>query len=663
MEHRALSRPLKIAALALLCAAVATPCSFDTMPVLFYEVRPDWPIDQYVDGHLGIVQPTYARSHLVVAFRYLSGNPPSAVEREAFRELLRHRLHEYPDGARPADPVEQWERLRTTIRGVEYKWPPNRERAGVDTYDSYTNCTDDAFATASATLALRMKTFGAMNPAVLRWLDAQETVFANCSGGEARVPAYDPSLPAVLRADRRYQIAAANFYALRYDDARAQFLAVAGDKDSPWQKTARLVATRILIRAENLGVPVHEADPLAIADEELRAILADASMKSMHDAAWDLLAVTTFRRDPEQRLRDAVKGITGGETSARRVRTHFADYTILLDKDVKGDDELTDWITTFQSGNAAHALERWQATKKTHWLVAALTHVKPDDPAVASLLEASSSTAEPSVVHHRARLQLAAGRDDEVRTELDRALARDIAMSARNQLLAQRRGVARTLAEFLRNTPAKPVGEGQDVLDPQAARPELPPDAAVVLNYWMPLKTLQFAVKDDTLPAEIRDPLKRAVTTRAALLEKPTFETAYLIVQDDDRKPYVDALDGGYLNWWCKGGSRVDADVANATPLPPFLSATSELADAENDKLRALGSGATWILRTALARAKSHPNDERVPEALSLAILGTRSACGDDDTANLAKEAFGVLHRKYGKTTWAAETPYWYRPW
>ena len=656
MAHRALPRPLKIAALALLCAAVATPCSFDTTPRLFLEARPDWPIDDYVDGNLGVVQPTYARSHLVVAFRYLSGNPPSDVEREAFRALLRHRLHEYPDGGPPASPVAQWERLRTTIRGTAYRFTPDRTRAGKDSYDYYDNCTDDAFATASTTLASRMKTFGAMHPAVLRWLDAQETVFANCGGGDARIPSDDPTLPAVLRADRRYQIAAANFYALQYDDARAQFLAIAREKDSPWQKTARLVATRVLIRAENLGVPIREADPLKLADEELRAILADPSMKSLHDAAWDLLAVTTFRRDPQRRFRDAVKGITGGETAARRIRTHFADYTILRDHGVRGDDELTDWITTFQQGGAAHAVERWTATKKTHWLVAALTHVKPDDPSVAALLEASTASAEPSIVHHRVRLLLAAERDDDARAELDRALARDLPVSARNQLLAQRRAVARTLAEFLRDTPATPVGDGESTFDPQTATVTLPPDAAAVLNFRMPLKTLQLATKDESLPAEIRTALQRAVTTRAALLDEPAFETAYRIVQDTEEKPYIDALDGDWQNWWCAGGSR------DQTPPPPFLRATSIIADAENETLTALGSGASWILRTAIARARSHPKDERVPEALSLAIHGTRRACGDAETEKLAQQAFGVLHRKYAGTKWAQDTPYWYRP-
>ena len=657
MAHRAFARPLKIAALALLVATVATPCSFDMTPRDFFATRPDAPIDRYVEGHLGILQPTYARSHLVVAYRYLSGNAPGDVEREGFRAVLRHRLNEYPDDARPIDPVEQWERLRTTIRGQQYKWPPDRTKAGADDYDFYTNCGDDAFATASTTLASRMKTFGAANPAVLRWLDAQETVFANCGGTEAKIPADDATLPAVLRADRRYQIAAANFYALHYNDARAQFLAIARDAQSPWQKIARLVAARILLRAENLGIPVDERDALARADEELRAILADKSMQPLHDAAWDLLAVTTFRRNPEERVREAVRGITGGEkTSARRVRTNFSDYTLLLDKNVNGDSDLSDWIDSFQSAKVAHAIERWQATKKQHWLVAALTHVKPEDPAVASLVEAAANSDQPSIVYHRARLLLAADRDDDARAELDRILARDIPVSARNQLLGERRAVAHTLAEFLRDVPMQPVSEGDDAIDPATATPQLPPEAAAVLNSSMPLKTLQLAAKNESLPAEIRARLQRAVATRATLLGKPTFDDAYAIAQNTSASPYVASLDLERGNWWCAGGS------SDSAPLPVFLAATSGIADAERDQLTALGSGATWILRTTIARAKSHPNDARVPEALSLAILGTRRACGDEDTAKVAEQAFGVLHRKYGSTQWAHDTPYWYRP-
>lgn len=659
MANRALPRPLKIAVLALLVASVATPCSFDTTPIDFFATRPDFPIDRYVDGHLGILQPTYARSHLVVAYRYLSGNPPSEIEREGFRAVLRHRLQEDRDD-QLVDPVRQWENLRKVIRGDRYKQLSGVARPSSDGYSYFINCTDDAFANASMTLASRMKTFGATNPAVMRWLDAQETVFANCEESEPHIPADDPTLPPAFRADRRYQIAAANFYALNWEDARPQFLAIARDPQSPWQKIARLVAARTLIRSSNLGGDIIDADPLARADEELRAILADQSMASLHDAARDLLAVTRFRRAPAERLRETVRGISGGAKSARRVRTDFSDYTLLLDQDVKDDSDLTDWIRTVQSGNVAHAIERWKATKKQQWLVASLMHVKPDDAAVPALLEASASSAQPTIVHHRARLLLAANREDDARTELDRTLARELPASARNQLLAERRGVARTLADFLRDVPMQPVGEGEDAVDPSERRPALPPDAAAVLNYWTPLKTLQIAAKEPSLPDDIRMRIESAASTRATLLGKPDFDDAYAFAQSDGMSPYVVPLDEEWGNWWCANGRG--AQLAESTRLPTFLAATKEIADAEREKLASLGSGATWILRTTIARAKSHPDDPRVPEALSLAILGTRRACGDAETEKLAQQAFGILHRKYSKTQWAQDTPYWYKP-
>lgn len=666
MDARANTRPLKLAiVIALFCTAVATPCSFYMEPRLFFDVRPDAPIDRYVDGHLGILQPEYARSHLIVAFRYLSGRTPTPAEREGFRDLLRHRLDEYPEPQ--VSPVEQWERLRTAARGVKFERVPDRTRAVPgDLYEWIDNCTDDAFATASATLAERTKTFGPNHPAVTAWLDAQEIVFGNCSEGDARVPEAEGSLPEVVRRDRPYQIAAADFYAMRFQDARDRFLTIASDRKSPWRTTSRLVAARALIRAESLDVAVSDEDPLATADKELRAILADRSMAPLHEAAWGLLAYTTARRNPQQRFDEAARGLLQGEPTARRARTDLADYTLLWEKEgVSGQDELTDWLSTFQTGKTEHAIERWKATKGLHWLVAALAHVKRDDAAVGDLLEdsakiGSESPAFAMITYHRTRLMFDPG---PIRAELDRALARDIPLSARNQLLARRRGYARTLAEFLRDLPAKLVGEGMDpVLPADATRTFLPPDAAFVLNYWTPLATLQKASADETLPEELRAQIAAATKMRAALLERPDFDLAYETVKEVYRRPYVSPFQSSNErpNWWCRGGGENDVAVGQSTRLPDFLD-EEDTTDAESERLRELGSGATWILRTTLARAKSHPSDPRVPEALALAIEGTRWACGDSETDALAERAFGLLHRRYGKTQWAADTEYWYR--
>ena len=41
--------------------------------VFTYKYHPDFPLKNYAAGAIGIPQPTYARSYLVVAYRYLSG--------------------------------------------------------------------------------------------------------------------------------------------------------------------------------------------------------------------------------------------------------------------------------------------------------------------------------------------------------------------------------------------------------------------------------------------------------------------------------------------------------------------------------------------------------------------------------------------------------------
>jgi hypothetical protein len=193
---------------------------------------------------------------------------------------------------------------------------------------------------------------------------------------------------------------------------------------------------------------------------------------------------------------------------------------------------------------------------------------------------------------------------DAAHAELDRVLATELPLSARNQFFEQRRGIARSLPERLRSR------------------------------------------------------LAGAAELRAALLRKPDFDLAYELVQATYDRPIVHALHGpDRLTWWC-AFSVYGQEGGVTPPRPPFLPGDNE---AEMEKLDALGSGASWILRTTLARAKSHPDDPRVPEALALAIEETRWACGDRETDALAEKAFGVLKRRYAKTKWAKQTRYWYR--
>lgn len=668
-----------------LCAAAAAPCSFDMTPAFSFRVRPDDPIAKYVGGRIGIIRPEYARSHLVVAYRWLSGNPPTAAEREGFTALLQHRLKETTE----ADQGKAWEQLRAEFRGVQPGSEPDTWRSAGN-YTAFTNCTSEAFANAMAVLRDRAARFGAKSAAVASWLDAQETVFANCGDGEAIPKDADASLPAIIRADRAYQIAAAKFYAMRYDDARADFLAIANDKASPWRQTARIVAARALLRKAT--VPAENGfarEPLEQGERELRAILADASLAPLHAAARKLAHFAAFRLRPEERLKELAESLMRGSSDARG---DLDEYTLLLDTQDGGDDDLTKWIRAFQSGKDATA--QWKATKKLHWLAAAIAADSPSD--VNALLEASSrigpdSVAYPLIAHHRARLLLGAKKADAARAELDRALALDeskLPTSGRNLLLTQRRGLARSLADYLRDAQMMPVGlESEQTLETYE-HPLLPPDAGAVMNESMPLEMLAtIATSNDPHPTIVIAAWTRAILLgrtdvaarlaplilqrqpnlqerydawRNAPASQRRFAAADLIVHFAGHDPNVQWGDaqvslanepGG--GWWCF--------PLHSEPhaVPPFLD--QEPAASEQLALRELGAGATWILRAFLDLANAQPQDPRVAEGLSLAVKGTRHSCGDRETDALAEKAFNVLHKRYAKTAWAKETKYWYR--
>ena len=79
-----------IAQLLVPIAAVACgPFSLDT--IFTFTVHPEYPLENYARGNIGIVQPSYARSYLYVAYYYFQGNKFNPAEQAALVELWRDR--------------------------------------------------------------------------------------------------------------------------------------------------------------------------------------------------------------------------------------------------------------------------------------------------------------------------------------------------------------------------------------------------------------------------------------------------------------------------------------------------------------------------------------------------------------------------------------------
>jgi len=122
----------------------------------------------------------------------------------------------------------------------------------------------------------------------------------------------------------------------------------------------------------------------------------------------------------------------------------------------------------------------------------------------------------------------------------------------------------------------------------------------------------------------------------------------------------------GATDAWCASPYAFDDGTGSkrpalAVPDSPFLTeAQRKQAAAERTALDNLDSQANYYTKTVIDFAVKHPDDPRVPEALSRAVKNTRMNCNNARTGTLSKKAYDLLHQRYASTSWAKNTKYWY---
>ena len=529
---------------------------FFTDAIFVFEKHPDFPLERFARGDIGVLQPTYARSYLVAAYRNLIGEKLSDTEVKALNSVWDDRINLNWD-ERYEEWIKNWKDARAKVAGVsaapDIQAYRNREKP--HEYEAYLNCQQDAFDNAVATLTERIKKYGGDSVEVREWVKTQDVVFSDC-GGESQIPEATASQDPLSRADRAYQIAAANFYAAHFDEAAKQFDAIAHDASSPWHETAAYVAARALLRKGSLADKEGEGRPsLAEAQDRLNAILHDKSLARSHHAATRLLNLTRLRLHPEEKVHELAETIVKKD-SAADFKQAVWDYTALLDKFV-GDEEvkrgsvpeslrsedLTDWILTFQDKSEAaakHAIERWQKTKSIAWLVSALSKATPQTDEVPKLMEAAarvdrSSSAFACLVFHRVRVLTESNRGVEARQLLDRTLIENkkgLPPSTVNLLTNQRMMLAENLTEFLSTAQRVPAGfsdnsDGREIPEDEkeaesatkGAKLFFDSDAASVFNKMMPVSLIEASARDKTLASNLHRDVAQAAFMRAALLD------------------------------------------------------------------------------------------------------------------------------------------------
>jgi hypothetical protein len=158
----------------------------------------------------------------------------------------------------------------------------------------------------------------------------------------------------------------------------------------------------------------------------------------------------------------------------------------------------------------------------------------------------------------------------------------------------------------------------------------------------------------------------------------------------------LDSFDHNDKNWWCPfepdrqlGGLRDDFDTLtgvqraswSAERLEPVLDVDTaaklgtkrdgvlrahpvikSVSWSEIKALSAMPSAPKFFARAATNWGKAAPKeDPAAAEALAMAIRTTRYGCNwHGSHGSYSKAAYEVLHKKFGTTTWATQTPYWF---
>jgi len=480
--------------------------------VVFIHDCPAYAADQFAAGRLGIVSPDWGASYLVVAYRYLAAKPLTLQEQKSFWEKFHAKYppREYDwKKELAARPLAKWVKARARYRKDK---PPTGVR-GDDWWEwsNGENCQEGAFESATQTLRARALQFGAASRELQEWIEGQDQVFLNCPSASAPAlpPPLPPSAPALLKADRAYQIAAAHFYSRKYQDALKEFEAIARDSSSPWNPWAPYLEGRVLLRsafpadfAGFYGGERFDSQKMADAERRFALVEKESTNPLVRRSARGLMSFIAFRLRPEEQSRVVAERLSQRQTGDTFGQDAMDFSTVLLEslgpspdfpgiqpwtkeyeaalrewrnkrfgelESTPAADEITDWVRTMNyfapDAQRAHALERWRANPSLLWLLAAISWARGQDEVAPELLASAaevppSSPAYLTLLFHRARLLNERGDPAEVRKILDPALPKSPQWPTPiiNILKSQRFLAAAKITEFTRYAWRRPVG-------------------------------------------------------------------------------------------------------------------------------------------------------------------------------------------------------------
>lgn len=550
---------------------------FDIDAVFTYKLHPDLPLSLYASGEIGIVQPTYARSYLVVAYRYLAGKPLSAIDQAQAIAFWQKRLSQTSMDT-PAD-AKTWFAARDKVLGKNKDnefFDVYRTPNFADYYGSYLNCPPDAFRTATNTLTERQ----AKNPDkawLADFVKNQDAVFCHCRspiydyknnkpGAEPAFPKPAPAdAPVWVKQDRAYQIAAANFYAEKLDQALKDFSAIYLDDNSPWQKIAGYMRVRCLIRKATLsqkeGVDKSLLQQAKTEIDLLKQNKRFDGYTNMRQGLADLESFIELRLAPGPALARTATYLSGEGNKSGSFFRHLDDYAYLMDQAFQEDPEtpgdqhavknvdykdsfagadLNEWIRIFSNTNkdllsVDIETARAKAFSSTPWLICYASKIGRDAPDRNMVIEHLAKVDGPGKTMARYHMLRLSGDNAEGGITLAQLAGHTKAPSSRNAIDLVRLERESDLERFIKlsfASPAALVGsyEARDLPDDYektfaptckdypVLKPLLRPEAALQYNFHMPLAMWQSVLNSANLEPSRKADFAQAYFVRASLL-------------------------------------------------------------------------------------------------------------------------------------------------
>lgn len=310
----------------------AMPCGPGYITPLFDTTSaPENPYSDFAAGRFGIVKPGFRRAVLYAAYRYIAGSGLNAAEQTAVAEVWKGDIDnkDFRDN-NVEKAVKAWLVKRKDVMGKNEPIPDIYVERAYGGYDFFPNCAKNAFETAAETLSDRVSAHGPNDTNLDNWVKAQDQVFQNCASGKRSPDPAPPGAPDWLQKDRAYQMAAASFYSLDYNDAKRRFAEIAQDSESPWQETADYLVARTLIRQASLTKsPERAASYYDEAETHLEKFISRTG--KFASSAEGLMGLIRYRRHPKERVSELAKKLAFNGANDN-FRQDLIDYNWLLDK-------------------------------------------------------------------------------------------------------------------------------------------------------------------------------------------------------------------------------------------------------------------------------------------------------------------------------------------